>query len=97
MTTVPEKAEREREQVATAPVSVEHMMRRPDFARGVADRRAGRTPRFDDYAEDRWWSYERGRQFAAIAPVFMAVKIDGNLNPKAVALCKAAVHRGYMR
>jgi hypothetical protein len=96
MIAVPEKVAREREQVATAPTCVVQVMNCPGFARGVEDKRAGHTPRFDDYAVDRWWSYERGRQFAAIAPVSMAIKIDGNLNPKAVALFKAAIHRGFL-
>jgi hypothetical protein len=96
MTTAFDNAEPEREQVTTARAFIEQIMRCPGFARGMEDKRAGLAPRFDDYGEDRWWSYERGRQFAGIAPVSMTLELGGKLNPKAVALFKAAMHRRYL-
>ena len=42
------------------------------------------------------WNYERGRQWASLAPKSMLVKVDGALNPKAVALYEAARNRGYI-
>ena len=42
------------------------------------------------------WHYERGRQWASLAPRSMLVRVNGALNPKAVALFKAAIKRGYI-
>jgi hypothetical protein len=84
-----------REQVKTRGVPTEAIMRSADFRRGFEDVRSGRPARFDDHHEDDW-SYERGRQFAYIAPASMPLKIDGKLNPKAVILFEAAHGRGYV-
>jgi hypothetical protein len=83
--------DRHHEQVETKRVSVESIMRRANFKRGVEDVRAGRAPTFDEFGDD--WTYERGRQWASIAPVSMPIKLNGELNPKAVALYWAATDR----
>jgi len=76
------------EQVPTRPTTVVEIMSRPTFALGVADARAGR-PYHRDY--DLWrdcnlrWSYERGRQWAAVAPRDVPLKRNGKINPEAVS------------
>lgn len=83
-------------------------MRSAAFAAGVNDGRAGQSPRYEDYSFDQsegdaaasakingHWNYERGRQWASIAPLSMPLRIEGKLNPKAVALYRAACKRGY--
>jgi hypothetical protein len=75
-------------------VSTEVIMRHRNFARGLADIRAGRP--FDDLLEDKYWAYDRGRLFRAIAPLSMALKIGRALNPVAVALLVAAFERGWI-
>jgi hypothetical protein len=76
-------------QVPIRGVPTEWIMGSPAFARGFDDARKG-VP-FDWRNCD--WSYERGRLFAHIAPLGMPLRIDGHLNPKAVALCEAAFDR----
>jgi hypothetical protein len=96
--------DRDREQVSVRLISVKSIMRSAAFAAGVADARSGRPPAYDNYTFNQdageaaasrkingHWNYERGRQFAAIAPVTMPVKIDGGLNPKAVVLYRTAL------
>jgi hypothetical protein len=86
-------------QVPVAGVSIETIMADPSFALGVKDYRAGRAPRdmaakldvggsHDDYraATNAQWNYERGRQWAVIAPVRLPLRLDGKLNPAAVKL-----------
>ena len=60
------------------------------FERGLNEARKGEP--FDWRVEDAW-EYERGRLFGHIAPVDMPLRIGGKLNPKAVALCGAALAR----
>jgi hypothetical protein len=71
------------------------------FALGVADRRRGVPPQFHrelpDEGDEDEWDYERGRLFASIAPASMPRRIGRQLNPKAVALCRSAFNRGYIR
>jgi hypothetical protein len=87
--------DREREQVKTRCVTAAAIMRSADFRCGFEDVRSGRPARFDDHHVDGW-SYERGRQFAYIAPASMPLKINGKLNPKALTLFAAAHGRGYI-
>jgi hypothetical protein len=89
---------RSHEQVATRPVSNAAIMRSAAFRHGVEDVRAGKAPRFDSYPDTRHhraggtamvnaaWAYERGRQFAMIAPMSMPVFVRGRLNPEALRL-----------
>jgi hypothetical protein len=73
-------------------------MERPAFAQGFEDARRG-VPfdwRVGSDHTNAAWSYERGRQFAHIAPLDMPLQIDGRLNRKAVALCKAAFKRNLI-
>jgi hypothetical protein len=70
-----------RRQVPERTLSLQSIMRSAAFARGVADVRAGRPPRFD--TEDNW-EYERGRQWAIAAPPTMPLKIGCRLNPDAI-------------
>jgi hypothetical protein len=94
------------EQVETVSVSVESIMRRADFKRGVDDARSGHPPRFDSYVTDshddrayndvnRLWDYEARTTVCVSGPyVDGAVKVDGRLNPKAVTLFRVASWRG---
>jgi hypothetical protein len=70
------------------------------FARGFDEARSGVPFDWrvggDDINASAAWGYERGRLFAHIAPQAMALRIDGKLNPKAVALCKAAFDRNLI-
>jgi hypothetical protein len=72
------------EQAKTEEVSVTCIMRSPAFRAGVDDVRKGRYPRFDDFGMD--WSYERGRQWATVAPMSMPLWIKGRLNPLAIEI-----------
>jgi hypothetical protein len=79
-------------QVEVVSCTIEKIMRSPWFARGVADRRAGR-PLLDVDADhdDPTWSYERGRQWASIAPRSLRLRLkNGRLNPVAVKLFEDA-------
>lgn len=71
-----------RQQVSTRLVSDESIMRSKAFGEGVADVRRGRAPRFD--VDD--WSYERGRQWAVVAPMCMPVKSGRLVNPEALLI-----------
>jgi hypothetical protein len=80
---------REGDQVPTRTVPIREIMLDPAFVIGFADVRAGRSyhPNYDRWADtNARWSYERGRQFATLAPKGMPLKRGGKLNPKAVAL-----------
>jgi hypothetical protein len=46
--------------------------------------------------DDHCWAYDRGRLFGAIAPLTMELRNGKALNPKAVALCEAAIARGLI-
>ena len=85
----------ERRQVETSIISTKTVMRHPNFARGLDDIRTGRP--FADDIDDHLWAYERGRQFGAVAPRSMSLLDGKRLNPKALQLFVAAVHRGFIR
>jgi hypothetical protein len=74
-------------QVPTSFTTVDEIMRRPTFALGVSDARAGRPVRrdYDLWDIDDQWDYERGRQWATIAPRNIPLKHNGRINPDAVA------------
>jgi hypothetical protein len=79
-------------------------MRSAAFVAGVDDVRNGRPPDYDvfnfsqgeDDRIDDHWNYERGRQWALLAPKSMPLKTEGALNPKAVILFEVACKRGYI-
>jgi hypothetical protein len=77
-------------QAKTRRVTIEVVMRTAAFRRGVADVRAGRSPRFDKQEEGDDWDYERGRQFGVLAPRDMQVvsPLTKQLNPVAVEFYK---------
>lgn len=85
-----------RAQASTHPVSIKTIMGNAAFRQGFNDKRVGRTPRFDDDWGLHDWEYERGRLFACLAPVALPLRINGRINPKAIALYKAAERRGYI-
>jgi hypothetical protein len=87
---------RRKEQVPLESSSTSTIMRRAEFARGLAEVRAGRAPDYDAH-DDLLWAYERGRQFGRVAPLNMPLRFRGRLNPKAVALFDAASDRGFIR
>ena len=73
------------EQLPTVPVSIAEIMASPLFERGVKDARAGRGfPPDYDILEDKLWAYERGRQWARLAPRSLPLKVNGKLNPQAL-------------
>jgi hypothetical protein len=79
------------DQVATVPVTVEHVMRDPAFVLGAADVRAGLPFRrqYDLWGTNAQWNYERGRVWALLAPRHIKVRgRDGKVNPNAVAWFK---------
>jgi hypothetical protein len=83
-----------REQVSTRRCSAQAIMRHRNIARDLEDIRTGRP--FDDRIEDKYWAYDRGRLFGAIAPLSMALKVGRALNPVAVALLVAAFERRWV-
>jgi hypothetical protein len=78
-----------RQQASSHTVSIRSIVASGEFARGVEEVR-GNIP-FDAANDD--WDYERGRCFGFIAPLDMPLRIDGRLNPKALALAEAAFNR----
>ena len=80
----------DREQVNTLSCNAADIVYSPHFAIGVADLRAGAPPRFDEM-QDEYWGYERGRQWAVLAPFTM----DPH-SPTAIRLFEAAEQRGWI-
>jgi hypothetical protein len=82
-----DRSRRAREQVPSEPQTVAGIVRSKEFNAGVVDVRLGRLPRYDDpIAQD--WNYERGRQWALIAPMRMPTKIGNRVNWEAVTLLR---------
>jgi hypothetical protein len=77
--------------------TVEQLMRPEDLARGVTEIRAGISPNFDNPEIADSWAYERGRQWALLAPRSMALyrrDRPNRINPAAIALFDRAYQRG---
>lgn len=75
------------QQVTTKLVTVLEIMSRPKFALGVEDARAGRGYRPDyEVWEDAndCWCYERGRQWAQLAPRHVQLKVNGKISLQAM-------------
>jgi hypothetical protein len=77
-------------QADTRPTTTEGIMRSRDFKAGVEDVRAGRPARFDEFND----TYERGRQWATIAPTTTPLWLNRKLNPEAVRLFNKAFDSG---
>jgi hypothetical protein len=75
------------QQIPTRPSTVIEIMRSREFRRGVEEARAGRPPHYDAMDD---WEYERGRQWAVVAPRTMPVMIGRKVNPKAIDVYIAA-------
>jgi hypothetical protein len=76
-------------QVDAVVVTTRQIMSSAAFAAGVNDVRAGKPARFDGgFADD--WGYERGRQWALIAPRSMPLRIGRRLNTDAMRLFERA-------
>jgi hypothetical protein len=73
-------------QVSTFPTTIEKIMSTREFALGVIDGRAGRPHRgaYATWGVDEQWNYERGRQWAVLAPRSVALKCAGKLTAEAV-------------
>jgi hypothetical protein len=73
---------RDGDQVPTRLTTVAAMMAAPTFALGVADARAGRRYHrdYDLWDVNGQWDYERGRQWAVVAPRHVALKVNGKIN-----------------
>jgi hypothetical protein len=78
-------------QVPTRGTTIEEIMSSPYFALGVADVRARRGFRAD---YDTWahanaqWDYDRGRQWATVAPKSIPLKRNGKITREAMRLYK---------
>jgi hypothetical protein len=90
------KPSRQADQVPVVRCTTASIMRSAEFRRGFDQVRAGGSPEFDWGRSHDMWHYERGRLFACVAPVSMPLRIDGKLNPRAVALFEAAWHKGLI-
>jgi hypothetical protein len=72
-------------QVNTHYVSAAAIMRTDAFRRGVEERRLGREPNYDQTVSiNAAWNYERGRQWAVVAPPGLPVLKDNRVNPEAL-------------
>jgi hypothetical protein len=77
------------DQIPTRSVTIVEIMSAPMFELGVADVRADRgyPLGYDLWGDtnDRW-DYERGRQWARLAPRHLKLKIDGKVTVEALRL-----------
>jgi hypothetical protein len=73
---------RDGEQIQTRPVSLVEIMSDPKFGQGAKDVRRGRGYPAD---YDVWkntngrWAYDRGRQWATVAPRHVVLKANGKI------------------
>jgi hypothetical protein len=75
-------------QTKTVPTTIEEIMSAPAFALGAIDARAGAPfhPDFNDWHKKDQWHYERGRNWATLAPKTVPLReTNGKLSAKAVA------------
>jgi hypothetical protein len=74
------------DQVPTSRTTFRKIMSRVAFALGVADVRAGKPyrPDFDSWSDiDAQWNYERGRQWAVLAPRNIRLKCGRKITDEA--------------
>jgi hypothetical protein len=78
---------RKGDQIPTYQATIQEIMSEPSFALGVADVRAGRNfrPAYTAWSTDMQWDYERGRQWARLAPASVVLKRNGRITREAVA------------
>jgi hypothetical protein len=75
-------------QIPTIRTTVRRIMASREFERGAADVRAGRKPDFETDS----WDYERGRQWATMAPPDMPIKVGKRVNPSAMLIfCESKI------
>jgi hypothetical protein len=82
------------EQVRTVTVPLERVLGSRAFADGVRDVREGRPARFDYVDRAGAWDYERGRQWASLAPLSLPLRVGRRLNPAALKILEDAFSRG---
>jgi hypothetical protein len=73
-------------EVPTVPTTIRAIMSAPEFALGVADARAGRPyrPGYESWDAGRQEDYERGRQWARVAPRSVTLKERGRVTAAAM-------------
>lgn len=87
LTSKPARPLRDGDQVPTRPTTIAAIMAQPTFPLGVADARAGRRYHrdYDIWHGNDQWAYERGRQWAALAPRSVSLKRDGKITLEAAS------------
>ncbi len=78
------KLRQQRPQADTTLITINSVIRSRAFVAGVEDIRGRRPPRFDRFSDD--WGYERGRQWAVLAPRTMPLRIGRKVNPDAISV-----------
>ena len=86
----------DREQTETRDCLLGVILRSPEFAQGLADIRAGKSPDSISIDANRsaYWAYKCGRQLGALMPLDWPLYIDGRLNSKVVELFLRDSNRG---
>jgi hypothetical protein len=82
------------DQIATRLVTIQEIMSQPQFVLGVSDARAGRRYRadYDLWTTNGQWNYERGRQWAMLAPRYVPLKnSDGKINVTALRYYRSEI------
>jgi hypothetical protein len=89
------------QQMESAAISIENVLRDSAFERGVKSYREGWGADYDHpfgklipTSDNDIANYERGRQWAAIAPKSTKIYVKGKLNPRALEILRKAVEDG---
>jgi hypothetical protein len=86
---------RDGDQIPTRSTTIEAIMSSPKFQLGVEDARAGRgyPAGYDGWkhTNDRW-TYERGRQWAQLAPRSVALKVNGKISEQSLRRLRTTNH-----
>jgi hypothetical protein len=77
----------------TEPTSAIWIMEQPTFAQGAADARArrGYPKAYEHWDYDDQWNYERGRQWAQLAPPSVKLKRKGKITFEAMRYYKPEI------